>query len=65
MKRYAIDTENVAIHDTLTDEYAPYITIGRATEDAGYLNEGIAQKDDLNWMNGELFRLAVLYDDAD
>lgn len=59
MKRYRVDKKSVAIYDTALDEYAPYLTVQRAAEDAGYLNEGIATKTDLGWMSGDLYRLGL------
>lgn len=58
-QRYTVDKGRIAIHDTKTDTYAPYVTVGRATEDARYLNEGIGYKDNLSWLNGPFFRALV------
>lgn len=53
MNRYDVIQLNgdkgYAIHDTLTNQYAPFVTEGRATEDANLLNVGAIGRHELLW----------------
>jgi hypothetical protein len=50
--RYVVDENLVAIHDTLTNKYAPYLTVTTAKDHADRLNNGTKYHSELGWADG-------------